>query len=134
MLRNVDYAHVNNIVFENIRAEYDEVSYNPMFQKNEGDKYINKDTNYMPPLIWGLVFYSECYSSKGERGKISNIIFSNISVTAPAMPPLGFSGYSEEYGVKNVKIKNLYLNGEKITDMSKANISVGKFAENIVLE
>jgi len=133
---NVDYAHVSNIVFENIRAEYDEVSFNPMFQKNEGDTYINKDTNYMPPLMCGLVFYSEYYSSKGKRGKISNITFSNISVSSPslAMPPSAFCGYSEEYGVKNIKIKNLYLNGEKITDMSKANISVGEFAENIVLE
>lgn len=50
------------------------------------------------------------------------------------MPPSNFFGYSEEYGVKNIKIKNLYLNGEKITDMSKANISVGKFVENIILK
>lgn len=131
---NVDYAHVNNIVFENIRVEYDEVSFYPMIQEKEDDIYVNKDTNYMPPLIWGMVFYSECYSSKGERGKISNITFNNINVTAPAMPPSNFFGYSEEYGVKNIKIKNLYLNGEKITDMSKANISVGKFAENIILK
>ena len=39
-----------------------------------------------------------------------------------------------ELHVKNIKIKNLYLNGEKITDMSKANISVGKFVENIILK
>ena len=134
-ISNVDYADVHDITFDDIRVEYGETSQPPIIQVSDDAVYPCDNAEYMPLLMLGSVYFSELYSSKGEkRGKIRNIVFNNIKVTAPRMPESSFNGFSEKYGVENVKISNLFLNGEKLTDMKKANIKTEDFAKNITIE
>ena len=131
---NVDYSYVHDIVFDNIRVEYSKTSPKPIIQETEDQVYTGLNTDYMPPLMAAEVAYSDCYSSKGERGRVANITFNNIQVTAPRMPVSIFGGFDAEHGVKNVTVSNLYLNGQKIEDMKDANFEIRAFAENITLE
>ena len=131
---NVDYAYVHDIVFENMRVEYGETSPMPVFQRRDDQEYDGFGTDFMAPLMRAQVEFIECYSSKGERGRVENVTFRNIRVTAPRMPESFFTGIDAAHGVKNVSISELYLNGKRITDMEEGKIYVQDFAENVTLE
>ena len=132
---NVDYADVHDIVFENNRAEYGEVSYPMVYQYTDEQEYPGASADYMPLLIMNAVYYSEVYSSPGERrGKIRDITFRDISVTAPRMPPSLFSGFNPEYGVENVTVSGLRLNGQPVSGMEQANFEVRDFVKNLRVE
>lgn len=131
---NVDYSYVHDIVFDNIRVEYCKTSPEPIIQETEEQLYTGLDSDYMPPLMCAEVVYNYCYSSPGERGRVENITFNNIQVTAPRMPMSTFGGFDSEHGVKNVKVSELYLNGKKIETMDEANFEIRPFADNIILE
>ncbi|MBQ3078732.1 MAG: hypothetical protein IJC48_01860 [Clostridia bacterium] len=133
-ISNIDYAHVHNIVFEDIRAEYDPVIQRPTLQKSDEDTYfIDHESRYRPYLILLTVDYS-IYSHGGTvRGKIENVRFKDIQTTSDIMPPSLTHGFDEEHGVKNVTIENLTINGEKQTDLKKAGFTIGEYAEDIRL-
>jgi hypothetical protein len=50
------------------------------------------------------------------------------------MPKTYFEGYDEAHKTENVCIKGLFLNGKRITALSKENFHIGKFAESITIE
>lgn len=133
-ISNADYADVHDITFEDIRVEYGAISQRPVLQADDDDVYPNDNEEYMPILMVGSVYFDENYSSKGEtRGTIRDIVFNNIKVTAPRMPESCFKGFSEKYGVENVEISNLFLNGERLTDMKTANIKTAEYSKNITI-
>ena len=129
---NVDYADVHDILFENIRVEYDKINQMPTIQEKDEDQYIfDANPEYLPELLCLNVCYS-VYSHGGTvRGKESNITMRNIDVYAPKMPPSFFSGYDEEHGICGVRIENLTLNGKKLTSFDEANIEIRDYATDI---
>ena len=131
---NADYAHVHDIVFSDIRAEYGATTPKPVIQTSDAAVYDGFDTDFMPPLIHTDVCFYEEYSSRGERGRIENVRFENIRVTAPKMPPCEFYGYDEDHGVKNIAVSDLYLNGSPVTSSEEAHFVVGDFAREITLK
>ncbi len=130
---NVDYGHVHDVLFEDIRVEYDPVSPPPQIQPDDSTPY-NPAANpgFMPSLIYlGIIWHHE-FSSKTrtERGRISNIRFRNIRVFAPKLPPIEINGFDEEHKVSDVEIDGLYLNGEKLDSLPEAALRC-RFAQNI---
>jgi len=135
-LRNVDNAFVHDIVFEDIRVEYEQFNQRPIEQDTEETVYpIEEKSDYMARLIQGDIFYIECYSAfKEERSKIHNITFRNIGVTAPGMPPSSLKGFSEEYDMRNISIHHLTLNGKPVRSAEDANIEIGPFVNHVTID
>jgi len=132
---NVDYAEVFDILYENIRVEYDSVTQPPKIQESDKDEYVfNPESTYMPELF-AIYIVKTQYSFGGtKRGKIYNIKFKDISITAPKMPPSGINGYSSEFSVDGVTFENISLNGKKITFLDDMNIKINDYAKNISLK
>lgn len=128
---NVDYAHVHDIVFENIHAEYDAVIQKPTIQENDLHVFFeDPNSAYMPYLFLVSVDFSQ-YSHGGTvRGRIDNVLFKDITVTSDRMPPSLFFGFDEEHCVKNIRIENLHRNGNKV-DMQNAAFNIGKHVYNL---
>ena len=132
---NCDYAEVYNITYKNIRIEYEKIMQKPTIQTKENPTFIeDKNSDFYPTLLNVAVIYYKDVSKSGlYRGKIHDITFENIAVTAAKIPPSIISGYDAEHKVANVIIKDFYLNGEKITDFNKSGIEVKEFTESIEL-
>lgn len=132
---NVDYAEVYDILYEDIRVEYDGITQEPKIQMSDEEEYVfATKPSYMPKLI-NAEIRKDKYSCGGtKRGKAKNISFKDISIAAPKMPPSVIAGYSDEYPVDGVILENITLNGRKITDISEMNVSVNEYAKNIVLK
>jgi hypothetical protein len=68
---------------------------------------------------------SSKYSSDKWRGKVSDITFDGIYVLGETLPPSIIRGYESDLGepnlVSDVKIRNLYLNGERIVGRMNAH-------------
>ena len=89
----------------------------------------------MPYLINSHVSYHSEYSAGGgRRGRNRNFTFKNISVYGDKPIKFRFSGFDENHKVENVKISDIYLDGEKITKLPDENIVLEKFTDNIVFE
>ena len=75
------------------------------------------------------------YSAGGtRRGRNFDISFENIQVTAPRVPPSYFAGFDDQHESRDIRIRNLTLNEQRITTLEEANIAVGAHASNITIE
>ena len=132
---NVDYADVHDITFSDINIEADEIIPKPLIQKNDAERYINTDAQYMPTTACAEVVYHHEYSAGGgRRGKNRDIRFENIHVLSDKLPQFFFQGYDKSHKTENILISNFYLNGEQIKELPKSNWHIGEFAENIWLK
>lgn len=132
---NVDHADIHDVTYENINVEYAKAYQKSQIQKNDDDVFDSTDApGFLPTLMSASIVKHPEYSyGREKRGKIHDITFRNIRVTAPAMPPSHFFGYDEDHQTRDITIADLYLNGNKITSLAEANISMGDFTENITL-
>lgn len=48
--------------------------------------------------------------------------------------PSVIAGYSEEFSVQDIEIKDFYRDGRKAESLEQAGITVGEFAENVRIE
>jgi hypothetical protein len=132
---NVDYADVHDVTFENIRIECDERIPKSLIQQNDAHTYVNTDPVYMPLTLCARVVFHHEYSAGGaRRGKNRELTFRNIYVTGDKIPRARFGGYNEEHKTENVLIDGLYLNGERLTELTGENWSIEEFAENIRMQ
>lgn len=132
---NVDYADIHDITFENISVEYDEVMDTPLIQKNDAEVYQNPDLDFTPELISLEVIFHYEYSYGGKRrGKIRNFVFQNIRLTGRQYPKILICGYDETHRCSNIRISDLYWNGERITALPREHFKMGEHCDHIVLE
>ena len=73
------------------------------------------------------------YSSDTNRGKIHDICYRNISVTAPSMPPSNFDGFDADHQTCGVRIENLTFNGKLVTNLEDANVTIGSYASEVTI-
>ena len=132
---NVDYADIHDVLFDDIRVEYPAVSQKPRLQTSDGDYYVEDPrSDYMPQLLGCSVTYIPEYSASGEkRGRVRDVTFRNIRVTAPAMPPSAFSGCDGEHGCEDILIDGLYLNGRRAASLEEARVSADEFVRRVTL-
>jgi hypothetical protein len=77
------------------------------------------------------VIYKTDYSKDSERGTVRDVIFSDIAVTGPQLPPSSFRGFDAEHGVEGVKIANLRLNGRPVSSGSEARLQIGPYVRAV---
>lgn len=113
---------IRNVRFENIRIE-----------------------NFRQGQLLNLrIFYNEKYCTAPGRG-IENVLFKDITYTGDRAEVSIIEGYNEERKVKNIRFKNLKINGKVISDDmpekpkwyhtgDMARIYVGPHVENVTFE
>ena len=132
-IQSGDRADIHDVIFEDIRVEYaPEGELAIVLQSELDQEYVNPHPGYLPPLMQSVI-YSCMYSKDTIRGKTHDILFRNISVTAPSMPPSSFNGFDETHMTSGVRIENLTLNGQPVKTLADANVTVGQFASDITI-
>ncbi len=128
-----DRATVENVRFEDIRAEYRKTAEAPLLQNNRGETYKNLDSSYMPSLF-EVVAIKTMWAIDKESGEMSDIYFKDISVVTedgriPQNPRI-FSSDGEAR-IRDIYFENITVNGAS-QDMDTLALKVGQGAENII--
>ncbi|HPU86487.1 MAG TPA: glycosyl hydrolase family 28 protein [Candidatus Latescibacteria bacterium] len=133
---NVDYGHVHDVLFDNIRVEMDPVYQRPRIQRDDAETFpVDPHSPWLPTLMGcSITEHPEYSEGRKERGHISDITYRNIHVRSDRMPPSSFRGYDAHHRVENVTIEGLYRNGVRVKTLQEANVYIGEFADNIVLK
>lgn len=133
-VQNVDYAEIHDVLFEDMRVEYEDVTPEPQYQAEDSQVYHDNPTSgFMPRLLCATIAYIPEYSTVGRRGNTRALTFRRIFVTAPVMPPSWFAGYDEEHGIADVRIEELYRNGRRITSLEEACVTANEFVRELTL-
>lgn len=119
MICLVDCAHVRDVLFREISAEYDEYNRPERIQLKDGEKYaFLYDGEYAPPFVSFYIekhFEYSMIKSEEELGDICGVRLENIRCFARQKPVFAFSGHSEKSGVRKVFFDGAFWNGERIS-------------------
>jgi len=134
-IMNVDYGRVHDVVFEDLRIEYDPVIQRPAIQKDDETPFVtDPNSTYMPQAVCFRIENHPEYSGGLERrGYIYDITLRNIRIHADRMPPSSFAGYDEEHAVSGVTVDGLFLGDRRITHLDEAEFNIGAHARDINL-
>lgn len=134
-IQNTGRAHIKNVVFKNIRCEYNKNQLPPKMQNDLNLKYqdMDKRNTKQPQLMFIKNKYdADKYSNDTEKGRVTGVIFDDIYVLADPeveMPKSNFVGADEAHRLEGIVIKNVHFNGEKLDCTTDANISFNEFCE-----
>ena len=116
---NVDYADVHDVVYRDIQVEYDDRIPEMVIQKRDSDVYRTANPDYAPALIDVRVQFHHEYSAGGaRRGKNRKILFRNIHLYGRQTPIFRFGGFDAVHTCSDITIRDLYVNGKKLTKHS----------------
>lgn len=135
-IMNVDYGRVHEVLFENIRIEYDPVIQRPAIQKTDQDCFpFDGKSNYMPLAIClNIQKHFEYSEGLDRRGSIYDVTLRNIRVSsANRVPPSSFSGYDDEHAVSCISIDGFFVNGRRITSLQEGRFQLGKFTYDVTI-
>lgn len=137
---------IEDILFENIdileHHEY-QAGYLGAMCINAGDKNVVRNVTYrnirIEPFAHGKVLdfqvrWNKDYNPAPGR-LITGIRLEQIYVmSGRGEEPSCICGYDDQNYVENVVIESLFRDGVRVTSLEQANIMVGKYTENIVLQ
>ena len=135
-IQNGDRAKVTNVLYEDIRCEYDGYRMHPVYQHDMSAPY----TNPKPEPPTKLMFtenYCGRWSPDNLLGSVSGVTYKNIRVLADGldrMPPSVFKSVDTEHNTSNVVIDGLYFNGRRISTIEDANILLREFTQNVTVK
>jgi len=141
-------ATISNITFKNITVLYN--FHKPVLSIHNGDNALVKNIKYQNIVVENaqmgegdagdnnqlidIAILSSQWSSTRERGNIRDVYIENVKVLNGKFPPSRIWGYDEEHTVENVKIKDLYILGKKITNFDEGKFKINKFVKNVTIE
>ena len=135
-VQNGNYAFVHDVVFRNIRVEYQTESLPEIVQKNEDMKYDNAGRMGVPKLI--NVDNHRYGGQTGRFGVTSDILFEDVQVFAeegvPERLPVFFGNFSDDVKVENITIRNLTVNGKKISSTEAVALTVIGKVDHVIWE
>ena len=126
-IQNCDYADIHNVLFENIRLEFDSFRAKNVISASAKDFDPTADAGLPQAISASILVMPEYSKGDKRRGLIRDVIFRNILVTAPSQPAVGFSGFDEQHRVTDVTINGFFLNGKDIT--KNLHVDLWKFAD-----
>jgi hypothetical protein len=129
-IQHGDRAAVRDIRFEDIRVEMDEAYPPPRMQKDREERYAGAPGGHLPRLLV-VEIRGTNYSKDPQRGTVRDVLFREITVTAPRMPDSFLSGFDAEHTVAGVTVEALTLNGKPVADASGAKLSVRGHVEDV---
>jgi len=134
-IMNVDYGRVHDVLFEDIRIQYDRVSQRPAIQKNDETPFVvDPNSTYMPMAVcFNIQKHPEYSSGLVRRGRIYDIKLRNIHIYADRMPPSSLYGYDEEHAISNITVDGFFLNDRRITNLEEARFRLGKHVRNVTI-
>ncbi len=124
-IQHGDRAAIRNIRFENIRVEIDESNPRPRMQSEPEEKYQIGPQDRYCPILMEIVIRKNNYSKDDLRGIVRDVVFRDIEVTGPHVPPSSFHRFDAEYGVEGVKIANLRFNSKPAGNAQEARLHMG---------
>lgn len=130
-VQNGDRAHCHNLLFRNIRVELDDDQTRPVYQQQKGEVY-NQTARHIAQLIV-LVSYRNVWSHDDVRGRVDDIRFEDIDVTAWTTPEVYLAGCDAEHMVQDVSIRNLRVNGRQVRAMDDVRFTIKPFVGRIDL-
>ena len=132
-IMNVDYGRVHDVLFEDIRIEYDPVIQRPAIQKNDETPFVvDPNSTYMPPAVcFNIQKHAEYSGGLERRGYIYDIKLRNIRIHADRMPPSSLYGYDEEHAVSDITVDGFFLGDRRITTLEEAQFRLGKHTRNV---
>ena len=132
-IKNMDRAHIHDVLFENIHVEYTAQDLFPQYQSSDDTVYTY--TCAVAPLISvGL----ECcmWSCDHLWGKNDHITFRGIHVhTDPDMPfpTSSLSGHDETHTTRAIRFEGITHNSTPIRSLEEMNLSIGPFVSDITI-
>lgn len=130
-IQNCDRAVCRNIVYRDIRVELDDKPRRPVALRRPDQPHeIPRSDGYLPGLI-KLANRAGYVTYDSERGRIEDIRFENIDVTAPSMPRSSLIGFDRDHMVRRVSIENLRLNGQRVTDLDNGGFEMNEFVDDV---
>jgi hypothetical protein len=135
-IMNVDYGRVHDVLFEDIRIEYDAVIQRPAIQKDDDTPFVvDPNSTYLPQAVcFNIEKHPEYSGGLDRRGHIDDITLRNIHIYADRMPPSSIKGYDEEHSVSDIMVEGLFLNNRPIADMEMARFHLGEYTRNITIK
>lgn len=134
---NVDYADVHDVIYRNIRVEYDEVIPQPVIQKEDAVQYqeLTILSTYAPALMCVEVLFHPEYSAGGNRrGRNRRILFEDISLTGWQEPRVLLKGIDEEHGCREITVRGLRWNGVPVRKLNERQLHIGEGCAEVVIE
>lgn len=125
-IQHGDRAAVRNIRFENIRVEIDPWNPRPRMQRTAEEKYQADPQDGYCPTLMEIVIRRNNYSQDDQRGTVRDVVFRDIAVTGPRMPPSSFRGFDAQHTVEGVSITNVRFNGQVADDPQDAGLTIGQ--------
>ena len=135
-VQNCDQAYVHDIVYENIRIEYDPDATWTIFSASAKDF---DPKNRRTPQVFAavVIWFIDEYSKPGaeNRGQVSDVVFRDIDIFAPTMPPCRIKDFDENHRVERVSFERIRLNGEEVAvegrcDTHKAKVATSDAEKN----
>ena len=129
-IHNAGSSTVSNIIFENIRIEdadqklLDLAIFRSQYSDDKPKDEAERKRLYLNGAWDGVMMVpadkKEYHAS--YRGKITNVIFRNISIVDGLFPYSVFYGFDKNKNVSNITIENLKVHGKKITAVKDAKL------------
>lgn len=130
-IQHGDRAKIHDVVFDNIRVEFDDKIPTAVYQNSDDHVYNpDQDPNYCPHLAM-IIVQSTYYSGDKTNGSVENVLFKDICVYGNRKPASPLIGLNKESSVKNVVFDNLQIGGKKILSAQEAGVSLNEFVENV---
>jgi len=135
-IMNVDYGRVHDVLFENIRVEYDPVIQRPAIQKRDETPFVvDPKSTYMPQAVcFDIQKHAEYSGGLDRRGYIYDVTLRNIRIHADRMPPSCLRGYDEEHAVSDITVDGLFLGDRRITTLEEAQFRLGEHTRNVKIQ
>jgi len=129
-VQNSDRALCRDIVYRDIRVELDDRPPRPQIVRSRDEPYTESADGFLPLLI-SVANRIGYVSADEERGRIEDVRFENISVTAPEMPASRLAGLDADHLVQRVTIEGLTLNGRPRTSLEDAKVQLNEFVREV---
>jgi polygalacturonase len=131
-IHNGDWAHVHDILYENIRIEnaqhkiFDVAIFLSQYSYDRPEDETIRQQQYMHGAWDGVQIEQPGKKEfhKQFRGKISDITFRNISIMDGPVPFSLFVGYDETHEIENVKIENYSYYGRTARNIHEGRIFI----------
>lgn len=135
-LQNRVFADAHDVLYEDIRVEYDKNCLEPKYQASDDSVYTGK-AGYMAPLFHAWIYPLPRVEGTGRYGKNHDITLKNINIFVDeglSKPPVIISGKDENHKTWNIFFEDIYINGKKVNDLSELGTEIGPYAEKVYLK
>jgi hypothetical protein len=148
-IQNGDYADVHDVIFRDLRVEYQNDTLPDIMQQKDEEAYAPNGRMGVPTLIWASnPRFREMYSflgiegateARGKSGKVAavfDILYENIDVFLEEGVPMPKSEiYSRIPGTDfyNIKIRGVRINGKPVKSFEELKLEMNERVHDITI-